>query len=87
MTYSIKILQDILTECDNQGGALLDLLDAAVIVRLREIVEASQEELTRITNRENVTEGMWEDYNDLTADLRAAQHLLRYLGAGTGEDK
>lgn len=85
--YANKMWADIFDEMSRKGDALLDLFDSVCIVRLRQVVEWSLEEMCRIKDREEITDVMWEDYADLKADVDAAKRLLEYLGASTVSDK
>ena len=79
--YSNKMWADIFEEMGHKGDALLDLFDSVCIVRLRQVVEWSLEEMWSIKDREEITDAMWADYADLKADVDAAKRLLEYLGA------
>jgi len=80
-----KMWNDTLKEVSTKGDALMDIYDSVCIVRLRQVVEWSLEEMWRIKERKNVTDPMWEDYAELSADVLAAKRLLEYFGASTGE--
>jgi len=87
--YANKMWSDIFEEMSNKGDALLDLYDSVCIVRLRQIIEWSLEEMRRIKDRAEITDVMWEDYAELSADVRAANRLLEYFGSsivGTEEN-
>ena len=79
--YANKMWSDIFEEMSNKGDALLDLYDSVCIVRLRQVVEWSLEEMWRIKDCEEITDVMWEDYAELEADVSAAKRLLEYFGA------
>ena len=79
--YANKMWSDIFEEMSNKGDALLDLHDSVCIVRLRQVVEWSLEEMWRIKDREEITDVMWADYAELKADVDAAKRLLEYFGA------
>ena len=79
--YANKMWADIFEEMGRKGDALLDLFDSVCIVRLRQVVEWSLEEMWAIKDREEITDAMWADYADLKADVDAAKRLLEYLGA------
>ena len=79
--YANKMWADIFDEMSRKGDALLDLFDSVCIVRLRQVVEWSLEEMWAIKDREEITDAMWADYADLKADVDAAKRLLEYLGA------
>ncbi len=83
--WAVKMWNDTLKEVSTKGDALMDIYDSVVIVRLRQVVQWSLEEMWRIKERKNVTDAMWEDYAELTADLIAAKRMLEYFGASTGE--
>lgn len=87
--YANKMWSDTFEEISNKGDALLDLYDSVCIVRLRQIIEWSLEEMWRIKDRAEITDVMWKDYEELEADVIAAMRLLEYFGAsivGTGEN-
>ena len=79
--YANKMWTDIFDEMGQKGDALLDLFDSVCIVRLRQVVEWSLEEMWAIKDREEITDAMWADYADLKADVDAAKRLLEYFGA------
>lgn len=79
--YANKMWSDIFEEMSNKGDALLDLYDSVCIVRLRQIIEWSLEEMRRIKDHAEITDVMWEDYAELSADVLAAKRLLEYFGA------
>ena len=79
--YANKMWADIFEEMGQKGDALLDLFDSVCIVRLRQVVEWSLEEMWAIKDREEITDAMWADYADLKADVDAAKRLLEYFGA------
>ena len=79
--YQMKMLMDTFEELTTKGDALLDVYDSFVIVRMRQIVEWSLEEMRKIKDRENITDAMWQDYEDLSADYLAAIRMLEYMGA------
>jgi len=80
-----KMWNDTLKEVSTKGDALMDIYDSVCIVRLRQVVEWSLEEMWRIKERKNVTDPMLEDYAEVSADVLAAKRLLEYFGASTGE--
>ena len=79
--YANKMWTDIFEEMCQKGDALLDLFDSVCIVRLRQVVEWSLEEMRRIEAKREKTDVMLEDYAELAADVGAANRLLEYLGA------
>ena len=79
--YANKMWTDIFEEMGQRGDALLDLFDSVCIVRLRQVVELSLEEMRRIEAKKEKTDVMLEDYAELKADVAAAKRLLEYLGA------
>ena len=79
--YANKMWAEIFDEMGQKGDALLDLFDSVCIVRLRQVVEWSLEEMWRIKDCEEITDVMWEDYAELAADVAAAKRLLEYFGA------
>ena len=83
--WAVKMWNDTLKEVSTKGDALMDIYDSVCIVRLRQVVEWSLEEMWRIKDCKNVTDTMWEDYAELTKDYEAAKHLLEYFGASTGD--
>ena len=83
--YSNKMWADIFDEMSRKGDALLDLFDSVCIVRLRQVVEWSLEEMWAIKDREEITDAMWADYAELKADVDAAKRLLEYFGASVVE--
>ena len=83
--WAVKMWNDTLKEVATKGDALMDIYDSVVIVRLRQVVEWSLEEMWRIKERKNITDTMWEDYAELSADVLAAKRMLEYFGASTGE--
>lgn len=83
--WAVQMWNDTLKEVSTKGDALMDIYDSVVIVRLRQVVEWSLEEMQRIKERKNITDTMWEDYADLSADLLAAKRMLEYFGASTGD--
>lgn len=83
--WAVKMFNDTLREVSGKGDALMDIYDSVCIVRLRQIVQWSLEEMWSIKDRENITDGMWEDYAELSADALAAKRLLEYFGASTGD--
>lgn len=80
-----KMWADIFEEMANKGDALLDLYESVCIVRLRQVVEWSLEEMWRIKDREEITDVMWADYAELKADVDAAKRMLEYFGASAVE--
>ena len=85
--FANKMWTDIFEEMGQKGDALLDQFDSVCIVRLRQVVEWSLEEMWRIKDREEITDVMWEDYAGLSADVLAAKRLLEYFGASTVGNK
>jgi len=85
--YSNKMWADIFEEMSQKGDALLDLYDSVCIVRLRQVVKWSLEEMWEIKDRAEITDVMWEDYAELEADVLAAKRMLEYFGASTIGDK
>ena len=83
--WAVKMWNDTLKEVSTKGDALMDIYDSVCIVRLRQVVEWSLEEMWRIKERKNITDTMWEDYAELVADYLAAKRLLDYFGAITEE--
>lgn len=83
--WAVKMWNDTLEEVSTKGDALMDIYDSVCIVRLRQVVEWSLEEMWRIKERKNITDTMWEDYAELSADVLAAKRMLEYFGASTGE--
>ena len=79
--YANKMWTDIFDEMGQKGDALLDLFDSVCIVRLRQVVEWSLEEMWAIKDREEITDVMWADYAELKADVDAAKRMLEYFGA------
>ena len=78
--YANKMWADIFEEMGQKGDALLDLFDSVCIVRLRQVVEWSLEEMWRIDSHKEKTDVMLEDNAELAADVGAANRLLEYLG-------
>ena len=85
--FANKMWADIFEEMSQKGDALLDLFDSVCIVRLRQVVEWSLEEMRRIDGHKEKTDVMLEDYADLSADVLAAKRLLEYFGASTVGNK
>jgi hypothetical protein len=85
--FANKMWAEIFDEMGQKGDALLDLFDSVCIVRLRQVVEWSLEEMWRIKDHAEITDVMWEDYADLKADVDAAKRLLEYFGASTVGNK
>ena len=85
--YTNKMWADIFEEMENKGDAFLDLIDSVCIVRLRQVVQWTLEEMWEIKDRAEITDGMWADYAELTADLHAAKRLLEYFCVTLQEDK
>ena len=83
--WAVQMWNDTLEEVSTKGDALMDIYDSVCIVRLRQVVEWSLEEMWRIKERKNITDTMWEDYAELSADVLAAKRMLEYFGASTGE--
>lgn len=85
--WAVKMWNDTLKELSTKGDVLTDIYDSVCIVRLRQVVEWSLEEMWRIKDREEITDAMWEDYAEISADVLAAKRLLEYFGASTVENK
>jgi len=85
--WAVKMWSDTLKEISNKGDSLMDIYDSVCIVRLRQIVEWSLEEMWRIKDRAEITDAMWADYAEYSEDLWAAKRLLEYFGATLQEDK
>jgi len=85
--WANKMWTEIFEEMGQKGDALLDLFDSVCIVRLRQVVEWSLEEMREINDRAEITDVMSEDYAELSADVLAAKRLLEYFGASTIGDK
>lgn len=83
--WANKMWSNIFKEMSTKGDALMDLFDSVCIIRLRQVVEWSLQEMWRIKERKNITDTMWEDYAELSADVLAAERLLEYFGASTGD--
>ena len=83
--WAVKMWNDTLKEVSTKGDALMDIYDSVCIVRLRQVVEWSLEEVQHILNREEITDAMWADYEELYSDVLAAKRMLEYFGASTGE--
>jgi len=81
--WANKMWTEIFEEMGQKGDALLDLFDSVCIVRLRQVVEWSLEEMWRIKDHAEITDKMWEDYAELEADVASAKRLLEYFGAST----
>ena len=85
--WAVKMWNDTLKELSTKGDVLTDIYDSVCIVRLRQVVEWSLEEMWRIKDREEITDAMWEDYAEISADVLAAKRLLEYFGASTVGNK
>ena len=85
--WAVTMWSDTLKEISNKGDSLMDIYDSVCIVRLRQIVEWSLEEMWRIKDRAEITDAMWADYAEYSEDLWAAKRLLEYFGATLQEDK
>ena len=85
--WAVKMWNDTLKELSTKGDGLTDIYDSVCIVRLRQVVEWSLEEMWRIKDREEITDAMWEDYAEISADVLAAKRLLEYFGASTVGNK
>ena len=83
--WAVKMWNDTLKEVSTKGDALMDIYDSVCIVRLRQVVKWSLEEMQRIKEREELTDPMWADYEELYSDMLAAKRMLEYFGASTGE--
>ena len=79
--WAVKMWNDTLKELSTKGDVLTDIYDSVCIVRLRQVVEWSLEEMWRIKDREEITDVMWADYAELKADVDAAKRMLEYFGA------
>ena len=79
--FANKMWAEIFDEMGQKGDALLDLFDSVCIVRLRQVVEWSLEEMRRIDGHKEKTDVMLEDHAELAADVAAAKRLLEYFGA------
>ena len=85
--WAVKMWNDTLKELSTKGDVLTDIYDSVCIVRLRQVVEWSLEEMWRIKDREEITDAMWTDYAEISADVLAAKRLLEYFGASTVGNK
>ena len=83
--YAKQMLDDTLHELSMKGDCVMDFYDSMCIVRLRQVIAWSLEEMWRIKEREEVTDTMREDYEELVADVDAAKRMLDYFGASTEE--
>jgi len=84
--YAKQMLDDTLHELSMKGDCVLDFYDSMCIVRLKQIIAWSIEELAMIKERKEVTDSMWEDYAELVADVNAAKRMLEYFGASDQEE-
>lgn len=84
--YAKQMLDDTLHELSMKGDCVMDFYDSICIVRLRQAIGWSLEEMWRIKEREEVTDTMLADYAELEADVHAAQRMLDYFGASTEEE-
>jgi hypothetical protein len=85
--WANKMWADIFEEMSQKGDALLDLYDSVCIVRLRQVVKWSLEEMWAIKDHAEITDKMWEDYAELEADVLAAKRMLEYFGASVVESE
>jgi Mor family transcriptional regulator len=83
--WANKMWTEIFEEMGQKGDALLDLFDSVCIVRLRQVVEWSLEEMWSIKDYAEITDAIWEDYAELEADVLAAKRMLEYFGASVVE--
>ncbi len=83
--WAVKMWNDTLKEASIKGDTLMGIYDSILIIRLRQVLQWSLEEMWRIKDRENITDAMWEDYAELSADVLATKRLLEYFGASTGD--
>lgn len=83
--WAVTLWNDTLKEVSTKGDALMDIYDSVCIVRLRQVVKWSLEEMQRILDREEMTDAMWRDYEELESDMLAAKRLLEYFGARTAD--
>ena len=84
--YAKQMLDDTLHELSQKGDCVMDFYDSMCIIRLRQVIAWSLEEMWRIKEREEVTDTMWEDYAELVADVNAAKRMLEYFGASDQEE-
>jgi N-dimethylarginine dimethylaminohydrolase len=84
--YAKQMLDDTLHELSMKGDCVMDFYDSMCIIRLRQVIEWSLEEMWRIKERKEVTDTMWEDYAELVADVNAAKRMLEYFGASYQEE-
>lgn len=83
--YAKQMLDDTLHEVSMKGDCVMDFYDSMCIVRLRQVIAWSLEEMWRIKDREEITDTIREDYEELVADVNAAKRMLDYFGASTEE--
>lgn len=84
--YAKQMLDDTLHELSMKGDCVLDFYDSMCIIRLRQVIEWSLEEMWMIKDRAEITDEMWADYAELSADALAAKRLLEYFGASYQEE-
>lgn len=84
--YAKQMLDDTLHELSMKGDCVMDFYDSMCIVRLRQVIAWSLEEMWRIKEREEVTDTTREDYEELVADVNAAKRMLDYFGASDQEE-
>jgi hypothetical protein len=84
--YAKKMLDDTLHELSMKGDCVMDFYDSMCIVRLRQVINWSLEEMWMIKDREEITDEMWADYAELSADVLAAKRMLEYFGASYQEE-
>ena len=83
--WANKMWADIFEEMSKKGDSFFDLYDSVCIVRLRQVVKWSLEEMSAIKDRAEITDKMLEDYAELEADVLAARRLLEHFGASVVE--
>lgn len=81
-----QMLDDTLHELSMKGDAVMDFYDSMCIIRLRQVINWSLEEIWRIRASEKITDEMWDDHAELVANVDAAQRMLEYLGASEKEN-
>ena len=84
--YAKQMLDDTLHEFSMKGDCVMDFYDSLGIVRLRQVSNWSLEEMWMIKDREEITDEMWADYAELSADVLAAERMLEYFGASYQEE-
>jgi hypothetical protein len=85
--YAKQMLDDTLHELSMKGDCVMDFYDSMCIVRLRQVINWSLEEMWKIKDRAEITYEMWADYAELVADVNAAKRMLEYFGASMKEEK